>query len=82
MPRIPLFAIDSLEPDDREALAKLSDADAPGAGAALFQAMAHRPAILRTALAHLEAIMREGVVAPDLKALVAVRVAQVNHCGY
>ena len=82
MPRIPLITTDALEPDDREKLAALTDADAPGAGAALFQAMAHRPAILRTALAHLEALMREGVVPPDLKALVAVRVAQVNHCGY
>ena len=82
MPRIPLIAMDSLEPDDRAQLVAMTDADAPGAGTALFQAMAHRPAILRTALAHLEALMREGVVAPDLKALVAVRVAQVNHCGY
>jgi alkylhydroperoxidase family enzyme len=82
MPRVPLIATDSLDPDDRARLAALTTADAPGAGSAVFQAMAHRPAIMRTALAHLEALMREGVVAPALKALVAVRVAQVNHCVY
>lgn len=82
MPRVPLIAMDALEPDDRARLAALTEAAAPGAGTVVFQAMAHRPAIMRTALAHLEAIMREGILASDLKALVAVRVAQVNHCGY
>lgn len=48
----------------------------------LFQVMAHRPEIMRHALALLEATMRTGTVEPRLKELLAVRVSQVNHCFY
>ena len=82
MPRVPLIAFEDLEPDDRAALAALEAAPAPGADAALFQALAQRPPLLRTALAHLRALMADGTVPADLKSLVAVRVAQVNHCVY
>jgi alkylhydroperoxidase family enzyme len=82
MPRVPLVDDDALEPDDRAALAALEASPTPGAGTDLFRALAQRPALLRTALAHLRALMDDGAVPPDLKALVAVRVAQVNHCVY
>lgn len=82
MPRVPLIAFDDLDPEDRAALSDLAAAPAPGADVALFQALAQRPALMRTALAHLRALMTDGAVPADLKALVAVRVAQVNHCVY
>lgn len=79
MPRVPLVPFDDLDPDDRAAL---GDVVAPGASVELFQAMAQRPAIVHTALEHMRVLMTEGVVPSDLKALIAVRVAQVNHCVY
>ncbi len=82
MPRVPLIGFDALEPDDRAALEALAQANTPGAGVDLFQALAHRLPVMRTALAHLRALMSEGVVPAEIKALVAVRVAQVNHCVY
>jgi alkylhydroperoxidase family enzyme len=82
MPRVPLIAFDDLDPADRAALEAFEAAPAPGAGVALFQALAQRPPLMRTALAHLRALMDDESVPADLKSLVAVRVAQVNHCVY
>lgn len=79
MPRIPLIPLDAFEPDDR---AGLDDLIAPGADATIFQAMAHRPAIMRTAMAHLRALLAPSALPADLKALIAVRVALINHCQY
>lgn len=79
MPRVPLTPPDDLAPEDRAAL---DAAVVPGADRALFLALGHRPALLRTLLAHVEAVMAPGAAPADLKALLAVRVAQVNHCVY
>ena len=48
----------------------------------MFRTVAHRPAILRTMLAHFQAVMAEGAVSAKLKELVAVRVSQINLCDY
>ncbi len=81
-PRLPPPDPESLDPADRAALEALARQPVPGAGMDLFQTMARRPAIMRTALAHLAALMAPGALPADLKALIAVRVAQVNHCVY
>ena len=48
----------------------------------LFRTMAHRPELTRRSVALLEEAMRGGMVEPQLKELLAVRVSQVNHCFY
>lgn len=50
--------------------------------AALFQVMAHRPEIMRSAVQLLETTMRGGTVDATLKELIAIRVSQVNSCFY
>jgi alkylhydroperoxidase family enzyme len=80
--RLPPPDPESLDPADRAALEAVVSQPIPGAGVDLFRTMARRPAIMRTALAHLAALMEPGAAPADLKALIAVRVAQVNHCVY
>ncbi|MGH9476739.1 MAG: carboxymuconolactone decarboxylase family protein [Terriglobales bacterium] len=48
----------------------------------MFRAVAQRPEILRTMLAHFNAVMADGAVATRLKELLAVRVSQINACHY
>ena len=48
----------------------------------MFRTVARRPAILRTMMAHFNAVMAEGAVSAKLKELVAVRVSQINLCDY
>jgi uncharacterized peroxidase-related enzyme len=48
----------------------------------LFRAVASRPPIVETLFAHLQAVMGPGTVDSLLKELLAVRVSQVNGCGY
>ncbi len=76
MPRVPLAPLDD---DDRAGLADLA---APGVDTQIWQVLAHRPPILRAMIAQARALVTEGILAPYLKALLAVRVAQINHCRY
>ncbi len=48
----------------------------------MYRTMAYRPAIARTAAAHLAAIFDTGTVEARLKEMLAVRVSQVNNCMY
>ena len=48
----------------------------------MFRTMAYRPAIARTAAAHLEAIFDSGTLDKRLKEMLAVRVSQINDCAY
>lgn len=48
----------------------------------MFRTAAHRPELLRTMLAHYRCVMETGTVEPKLKELLAVRVSQINDCGY
>jgi alkylhydroperoxidase family enzyme len=46
------------------------------------QAIAHRPEIFRTMIAHFRAVMETGTVPKKLKELAVVRTSQLNSCEY
>ena len=48
----------------------------------LFRVAAHRPEIVATLRAHMNAVMGPGTVDVLLKELVAIRVSQINNCEY
>lgn len=48
----------------------------------MFRSFAHRPAILKTMVAHLNAVTNEGTVPVRTKELVATLVSRLNHCEY
>ena len=48
----------------------------------LFRVAAHRPEIMSTLRAHMNAVMEPGTVDVLLKELIAVRVSRINNCEY
>lgn len=48
----------------------------------MFRSFAHRPEILKTMVAHLEAVTNTGTVPVRTKELVATLVSRLNHCEY
>jgi len=48
----------------------------------LFRVAAHRPEIVATLRAHMNAVMGPGTVDVLLKELLAIRVSQINNCEY
>lgn len=48
----------------------------------MYRAFAHRPAILTTMVAHLEAVTNTGTVPVRTKELVATLVSRINDCAY
>jgi alkylhydroperoxidase family enzyme len=48
----------------------------------LFRVAAHRPEIVATLRAHMDAVMGPGTVDVLLKELVAIQVSQINNCEY
>ena len=48
----------------------------------LLATMARRPAMMTTLAAHIAAVFETGTVEPRLKEMLAVRVSQINDCGY
>jgi alkylhydroperoxidase family enzyme len=48
----------------------------------MFRTLAHRPELMRTALAHFRTAMETGSVGTRLKELVAVYVSTLNRCHY
>ena len=48
----------------------------------MFRVFAHRPEILTTMVAHLEAVTRSGSVPRKTKELVATLVSRLNRCHY
>ena len=48
----------------------------------MFRTFAHRPEILRTMQAHLDAVTSGGTVPVRTKELVATLVSRINHCEY
>lgn len=48
----------------------------------MFRTVAHRPAIMKTMIAHFRAVMETGTVPAKLKELVIVRTSQLNSCQY
>ena len=82
MPRIPLIAPADMATDDRATFDALAQHQTPGASEQVFAAMAHAPAIMRTALEHLRVLMAPGEVPADLKELIALRVTLINPCVF
>jgi len=48
----------------------------------MFRVYAHRPELLQTMVAHLNAITNSGTVPVRTKELVATLVSRINHCEY
>ena len=48
----------------------------------MFRSFAHRPEILKTMVAHLNAVTNSGTVPVRTKELVATLVSRINHCEY
>jgi uncharacterized peroxidase-related enzyme len=48
----------------------------------MFRTVAHRPEILQTMIAHMEAVLNTGTLSTSLKELVIVRTSQMNNCEY
>jgi uncharacterized peroxidase-related enzyme len=48
----------------------------------MFRTVAHRPDILKTMIAHMEAVLNTGTLPTSLKELVIVRTSQMNNCEY
>jgi alkylhydroperoxidase family enzyme len=79
-PRVPRLDRDSVDEPVREVF----DAFVRERGKIpnLFRVAAHRPEIVSTLRAHMNAVMGPGTVDVLLKELVAVRVSQINNCVY
>lgn len=71
-----------MNPEARTALDTLAQHQVPGADSAVFQTLAHTPAIMQTALAHLDALLAPGALPTDLKRLIATRVTLINPCVF
>lgn len=48
----------------------------------MFRVYAHRPELLETMVAHLNAVTNSGTVPVRTKELVATLVSRINHCEY
>ena len=48
----------------------------------MFRVYAHRPELLKTMVAHLNAVTNSGTVPVRTKELVATLVSRINHCEY
>jgi alkylhydroperoxidase family enzyme len=48
----------------------------------MFRVYAHRPEILKTMMAHLDAVTNSGTVSIRTKELVATLVSRINRCEY
>lgn len=48
----------------------------------MFRVFAHRPEILKTMVAHLDAVTKTGTVPTRTKELVATLVSRLNRCEY
>jgi alkylhydroperoxidase family enzyme len=79
-PRVPRLAPESVGAPVREVF----DAFVRERGKVpnLFRVAAHRPEIVSTLRAHMNAVMGPGTVGVLLKELVAVRVSLINNCEY
>ncbi len=80
MGRIPPRQPEDLDPPARAALEEVQARRSEMT--TLLATMAHRPALMTTFAAHLSAVFETGTVEPRLKEMLAVRVSQINDCGY
>lgn len=80
MSRLTRLTKDQVPPDVREMYTKVGEAR--GNVPNMFRVYAHRPEILKTMVAHMNAVTNSGTVAVKTKELVATLVSRINHCEY
>ena len=80
MSRLTRLTKDEVPDDVRELYAKVGAqrGNVPN----MFRVYAHRPEILKTMIAHLNAVTNSGTVPVRTKELVATLVSRLNHCEY
>jgi alkylhydroperoxidase family enzyme len=80
MSRLPKLTKDEVTPDVRELYLKVGAqrGNVPN----MFRVYAHRPEILKTMTAHLNAVTNTGTVPVKTKELVATLVSRINRCVY
>lgn len=80
MSRLTRLTKDQVPPDVRELYTKVGEAR--GNVPNMFRVYAHRPEILKTMVAHMNAVTNSGTVPVKTKELVATLVSRINHCEY
>ena len=80
MSRLSRLTTDQVPDDVRELYAKVGAAR--GNVPNMFRVYAHRPEILKTMVAHMNAITSTGTVSVRTKELVATLVSRINRCEY
>jgi uncharacterized peroxidase-related enzyme len=80
MPRIRPPGPDDVGPEERQVMERFYQAR--GNVPNMFRTMALRPELMRTADAHMTAVLKTGTVPLEVKELVVCRVSQLNSCSY
>ena len=80
MSRLKRLTKDEVPPDVRELYEQMGKAR--GNVPNMFRVYAHRPEILKTMVAHMNAITNSGTVPIRTKELVATLVSRLNRCEY
>lgn len=80
MARLTKLSKDDVAGETRELFAKVGEAR--GNVPNMFRMYAHRPQILKTMMAHLDAVTNSGTVSVRTKELVATLVSRINRCEY
>ena len=80
MARLSKLTKDEVPPDVRDKFAEVGRAR--GNVPNMFRVYAHRPEIMKTMIAHLNAITNTGTVPVRTKELVATFVSRFNRCEY
>lgn len=80
MSRIKRLTREEVPPDVRELYETVGKAR--GNVPNMFRVYAHRPELLKTMVAHLNAVTNSGTVPVRTKELVATLVSRINHCEY
>jgi alkylhydroperoxidase family enzyme len=80
MSRLTKLTKTQVPPDVRELYTKVGEAR--GNVPNMFRVYAHRPEILETMVAHMNAVTNSGTVSVKTKELVATLVSRINHCEY
>ncbi len=80
MARIEPVPPEAMDDETRAALAEVQDRRSEMTR--LLATLAHRPAMMQTLAAHIAAVFETGTVEQRLKEMLAVRVSQINDCGY
>lgn len=80
MSRLSKLTRDQVPPDVREMYVRVGEqrGNVPN----MFRVFAHRPEIMKTMVAHLNAVTNSGTVPVKTKELVATLVSRMNRCIY